>query len=224
MFSVNTFYDNNFVNNFLLFPPFLDTKIVCNFSYKNFDENMFLLPVNVQDYDNIYALHSDPEMYKNGYKGGVKYMPKNFSNFQNFLEKTLQKGTFLYTIHSKNNGFVGLTGVRNIENKNVEIGGTVIKKELWGKGYNHVSKLCLMNLLKNNNYEKIFFKVNKINHFSATSLKSFGATLCGETVSHHNPEEVFDLYEIVLQEWCMKYEKLLHEKYFFSQKVDSYVL
>ncbi len=141
------------------------------------DEVVKLIPLTSDDFETLYAVASDPEVWaqhpnKNRYQRDV---------FMTFFEGAIQSGG-AYIIYDKATG-EAIGGTRfydfNQETKSVLIGYTFFAKAYWGKGMNHRVKRLMLNYAFRF-VDKVIFHIGADNTPSKKSIVKLGAVKVDE--------------------------------------------
>ena len=188
-----------------------------NFQKTFHDKNIYVKPLQKEDYQKLKPLTRDSEMWV--------YFRFDLSNLQtlqtwvNHAIKDLhqQKALPLIIINSENHEVVGCTRIGNIAetDQRVEIGWTWISKKYQGTGVNLIVKKMLINYLFNQTATlRIEFKTDVLNLPARKSLEKLGMIQEGVLRSHtlmtHNRRRDTVYYSILREEW-LKIKNSIYE-------------
>lgn len=141
------------------------------------DENVLLKPLSIDDFEKLYQVARDPEVWamhpnKERYKRPV---------FQNFFEAALaSKGAFL-VVDRKTQEVLGSTRFYefNPDTKSVLIGYTFYGTKWWGKNINSTVKKLMLDYIFRE-VDQVIFHVGKDNVRSVKAMTKLGAENTGE--------------------------------------------
>lgn len=141
------------------------------------DENVLLKPLSIDDFEKLYQVARDPEVWamhpnKERYKRPV---------FQNFFEGALaSKGAFL-VVDRKTQEVLGSTRFYefNPDTKSVLIGYTFYGTKWWGKNINSTVKKLMLDYIFQE-VDQVIFHVGKDNLRSVKAMTKLGAENTGE--------------------------------------------
>lgn len=141
------------------------------------DENVLLKPLSIDDFEKLYQVARDPEVWamhpnKERYKRPV---------FQNFFEGALaSKGAFL-VVDRKTQEVLGSTRFYefNPDTKSVLIGYTFYGTKWWGKNINSTVKKLMLDYIFHE-VDQVIFHVGKDNLRSVKAMTKLGAENTGE--------------------------------------------
>lgn len=141
------------------------------------DENVVLKPLSIDDFEKLYQVAGDPEVWamhpnKERYKRPV---------FQNFFEGALaSKGAFL-VVDRKTQEVLGSTRFYefNPDTKSVLIGYTFYGTKWWGKNINSTVKKLMLDYIFQE-VDQVIFHVGKDNVRSVKAMTKLGAENTGE--------------------------------------------
>lgn len=161
------------------------------------DDLIKLQPITPQDFDALFAVASDPEIWeqhpsKDRYKKEV---------FQKFFDGAVEGNTAFLTIEKATGKIIGSTRYYDFkpENNSIAIGYTFLATAYWGGKYNWSSKKLLLDYAFQF-VDKVYF------HIGATNVRSQMATM---RVGAKKVAEVdFDYYG----------KKLLHYEYLIQKQ------
>ncbi len=176
-----------------------------NFSIQQVLENekAILLPITEADFDEIYAVASDPKVWeqhpnKDRWKKDV---------FQNYFEGAVQsKGAF--KIMDKATGeTAGSTRFYDYDEKDnsIVIGYTFYATKFWGTGFNpSIKKLMLDYIFQY--VDKVYIHVGATNIRSQIAVGRLGAIkIMEKTVAYHGePPKLNFIYELPKESWFAK--------------------
>ena len=166
------------------------------------NEKVILYPLQESDFDGLYAVASDPNIWaqhpnKERWKIEV---------FKNFFEGALQSKGAFKVVNKSNGNIIGSTRYYDYnENENsISIGYTFYDKQYWGKGFNHTVKTLML--------DYIFKFVSKVNfHIGADNIRSqiaisrLGTTKIGEEeITYFGEQPKLNcIYSLTKEEWLL---------------------
>lgn len=171
-------------------------------------EKIALYPLNISDFDDLYAVASDPEIWaqhpnKDRWRKDV---------FKNFFEGAMQsKGAF--KIVDKGSGeILGSTRFYDYDEQasSILIGYTFYAVKCWGKRINHAVKSLMLDYAFQS-VAKVYFHIGAANVRSQVAIARLGATKIAEqeiTYFGEAPKLNF-VYEIDKSSWESKKGKAL---------------
>jgi RimJ/RimL family protein N-acetyltransferase len=167
------------------------------------NENLKLIPLQESDFERLYAVASDPEVWamhpnKERYKREV---------FQNFFTGALEsKGAFL-VIDKNSDEVLGSTRFYdfNEEDRSILIGYTFYGTKSWGKNINaQVKKMMLDYIFQF--VDKVIFHVGKDNIRSVKAMEKLGAENLGneEVAYFGEAPKINTVFQITKKAWKIK--------------------
>lgn len=167
------------------------------------NENVKLIPLQESDFERLYAVASDPEVWamhpnKERYKREV---------FQNFFTGALEsKGAFL-VIGKNSDEVLGSTRFYdfNEEDRRIFIGYTFFGTKSWGKNINAQVKKMLLDYIFQF-VEKVIFHVGKDNIRSVKAMEKLGAENLGneEVAYFGEAPKINTVFQITKNAWKIK--------------------
>lgn len=164
------------------------------------NETVILQPLSENDFDELYAVASDPEIWeqhpsKERWKRPV---------FQTYYEGAMQSGGALKIIDVKSGMVLGSSRFYDYNNEedSVLVGYTFIAKACWGKGINRqVKELMLDHAFLY--VSKVLFHVGAGNIRSRIAVERLGAKKIAETVIAYHGEvpRINCVYEMRREDW-----------------------
>ncbi len=133
---------------------------------------MALRPLLVEDFDALYAVASDPEIWQ-------LHPAKNRwqeAEFRKFFDAAIKSGGALLVIDKNTNRVIGSSRYHNYdrENNQIEIGWTFLGREWWGGKYNReMKRLMLTHAFQT--VSGVVFIVGKENYRSQAAVLKIGA-------------------------------------------------
>ncbi|HUH34513.1 MAG TPA: GNAT family N-acetyltransferase [Moheibacter sp.] len=143
------------------------------------NEMVRLLPLQKADFERLYAVASDPEIWKN-------HPNKNrFEKavFRNFFEGALESGGAFLIQEAQANAIIGSSRFYDFDEtkSSIFIGYTFYAVDYWGKGYNaQVKKMMLDYIFQF--VDQVIFHVGIDNHRSIRAMEKLGAEKIKEIV------------------------------------------
>jgi N-acetyltransferase len=164
------------------------------------NEQLILLPLQEDDFDALYAVASDPDIWKqhpnkDRWKREV---------FQTFFEGAMQsKGTFKI-IDKATGDIMGSTRFYdyNEQENSILIGYTFYATRFWGKGINHTVKTMMLDYIFQF-VSKVYFHIGAENLRSQIAISRLGVTKVSEleiTYFGEAPKMNF-VYELISVDW-----------------------
>jgi RimJ/RimL family protein N-acetyltransferase len=164
------------------------------------NEQLILLPLQEDDFDALYAVASDPDIWKqhpnkDRWKREV---------FQTFFEGAMQsKGTFKI-IDKATGDIMGSTRFYdyNEQENSILIGYTFYATRFWGKGINHTVKTMMLDYIFQF-VSKVYFHIGAENIRSQIAISRLGVTKIAEqeiTYFGEAPKMNF-VYELIRVDW-----------------------
>ncbi|MDT3404434.1 GNAT family N-acetyltransferase [Mucilaginibacter terrae] len=141
------------------------------------NETIALIPLHEADFDALYAVASDPEVWaqhpnKDRWKEDV---------FRNFFDGAIQSGGAFKVIDKTTGATIGSTRFYdyNAEDSNLFIGYTFYGTASWGKGINPVVKALMLDYAFQF-VESVYFHIGANNIRSQIAIGRLGANKTGE--------------------------------------------
>ncbi len=135
------------------------------------DQKVLLSPLTIEDFENLYAVASDPLIWEQ-HPNKKRYLRPEFENY--FKGAMESKGAYL-VIDKTNGDIAGCTRFYdyNESDASVFIGYTFIARKYWGKGFNQ----CMKKLMLDHAFafcDKVCFHVGKHNLRSQIAMERLG--------------------------------------------------
>lgn len=166
------------------------------------NENLKLLPLQQDDFERLYKVASDPEMWAQ-HPNPDRYKREAFENF--FKGAIESKGAFL-VLDKKNNDVLGCTRFYDYDadDKSVLIGYTFYGRNSWGRNINPVVKKLMLDYAFQY-VDKVIFHVGKQNIRSQIAMERLGAIKTGEEEIAYFGEtpKTNVIYTISAQQWTL---------------------
>lgn len=155
-------------------------------------ERVILRPLQVSDYDALFAVASDPAVWEQ-HPFHDRWREEVFLEF--FKEAILNQGA-LVVIDRAKGAIIGASQYRLGEDEEgpyPEIGWTFFSPLVWGKGINpEVKRLMLAHAFQS--FDRVQFKVGETNYRSRIALEKIGATRTRNThLSQYQGKRVLHL-------------------------------
>lgn len=167
-------------------------------------EEVILYPLKEEDFDDLYRVASDPEVWaqhpnKNRYTEPI---------FRIFFDGGIRsKGTFK-VVDKQTGKVIGSTRIYdyNEQDDSIFIGYTFYDKTYWGKGINPLVKTMMLNYLFQY-VSKVYFHIGAVNTRSQVSIGRLGAEkIAEEEVAYvGEPTRLNYLYAIHKEKWLANY-------------------
>jgi RimJ/RimL family protein N-acetyltransferase len=164
------------------------------------NEKIKLYPLLEQDFDALYNIASDPEIWeqhpnKDRWKKEV---------FQTFFEGAIQSNGAFKIIDNATGETAGSSRFYNYneQENSILLGYTFYARKYWGKGFNHSVKIMMLNYAFQF-VSKVYFHIGANNVRSQIAIGRIGATKIAEqevTYFGEDPKLNF-IYEINKQKW-----------------------
>ena len=136
-------------------------------------ETVFLKPLLQDDFEELYALASDPLVWeqhpnRDRYKRDV---------FMNYFEGAMQSGGAFKIVEKTTGDAIGCTRFYDFDEnqKSIFIGYTFYGRDYWGKGFNPEVKKRMLDYIFEF-AEKVYFHVGAGNRRSQIAMERLGAT------------------------------------------------
>jgi len=139
-----------------------------------------LRPLNADDWENLYAVASDPLIWAQ-HPAFDRYKE---DRFRSFFREALESGGAFVIVDRETKRIIGSTRYAGYdrEKRQVEIGWTFLACSYWGGRYNgEVKRLMLEHAFKF--IDTVFFLVGPNNRRSRRALEKIGAVYCGSEVA-----------------------------------------
>lgn len=166
------------------------------------NENLKLLPLQQDDFERLYKVASDPEMWAQ-HPNPDRYKKEVFENF--FKGAIESKGAFV-VLNKENSELLGCTRFYDFdaENRTVLIGYTFYGRDSWGKNINPAVKKLMLDYAFQY-VDKVIFHVGKENIRSQIAMERLGAIKTGEEEIAYFGEapKTNVIYTISAQQWAL---------------------
>jgi RimJ/RimL family protein N-acetyltransferase len=142
-------------------------------------ERLMLRPLTPADWDALYAVASDPELWAAHPSHNRWQEPV----FREFFEDALARGGALAVTIKDTGEMVGSSRFQDYRPEGdgqVEIGWSFIRRDLWGQGYNREFKALMLEYAFRH-VERVVFRVGAENAISRKAMANIGGRLTGET-------------------------------------------
>jgi RimJ/RimL family protein N-acetyltransferase len=164
------------------------------------NQTIQLCPLNEKDFDLLYAVAADPEIWKQ-HPNKDRWKKEVF---ETFFEGAIQSGGAFRVVDKSTNATIGSTRFYdyNPEDKSIFIGYTFYATAYWGKGVNPAVKALMLNYIFQF-ADKVYFHIGSENIRSQIAISRLGAVKAGEqevTYFGELPKLNF-VYEIVKRNW-----------------------
>ena len=170
------------------------------------NDKVFLKPLLESDFDDLYLVASDPEIWKQ-HPNQDRWKIEQFTNF---FEGAIQSKGAFKVVDKISGKTIGSTRFYdfNEKDKSILIGYTFYATEFWGKGYNIAAKTLML--------DHIFqFVVTVYFHIGAANLRSniaigrLGVTKVGEQeVTYFGEQSKLNaVYSLTKEEWYSFFAK-----------------
>lgn len=136
------------------------------------NEIVRLIPMKEEDFERIYVVSSDPEVWAN-------HPNKNRCErevFKNFFQGAIESGGAFLILDKQTDKVIGSTRFYGYDKKenSILIGYTFYAVAYWGKGYNHAVKIIMLDYIFQF-VEKVIFHVGAENFLSQGAMRKLGA-------------------------------------------------
>ncbi|MXP42116.1 GNAT family N-acetyltransferase [Altererythrobacter soli] len=142
-------------------------------------ERLLLRPVRPDDWEALFAVASDPELWALHPAHDRWQEPV----FRAFFEDALAKGGALAIVDKGSGTVIGSSRFQEYDPANgasVEIGWSFLARAFWGRGYNaEFKRLMLEHAFEN--VARVIFRVGADNVISRKAMANIGGKLTGET-------------------------------------------
>ncbi|PWT94832.1 MAG: N-acetyltransferase [Bacteroidetes bacterium] len=142
------------------------------------NELVKLKPMVASDFDAIYAVASDPNIWAQHPKSD-RYKPEVFKPF---FDEGVEQGTAFLTIDKTSGEIMGSTRYYNFnpEDSSIAIGFTFLATKFWGGKYNLACKTLLLDYAFQY-VDKVYFHIGPTNTRSQIATMRIGAEFLRET-------------------------------------------
>jgi len=143
-------------------------------------ERLLLRPLRESDWEALYAVAADPELWANHPSHDRWQEPV----FRAFFDDAIVRGGALAIVDKASGQVIGSSRFqysdRLVEEGALEIGWSFLARRYWGKGYNaEFKRLMLEHALRF--VERVVFRVGADNVISRKAMRNIGGRLTGET-------------------------------------------
>lgn len=159
-------------------------------------DRLLLRPLRPGDWDALYAVASDPEIWARHPSHDRWQEPV----FRQFFDEALVGGGAFAIIDRATGAVIGSTRFGEPEAEGpgeIEIGWSFLARSFWGKGYNaEFKRLMLAHALAH--YERVIFQVGADNVISRKAMENIGGVLTDRTRSFERSGVMVEhvIYEI----------------------------
>ncbi|MEO7046954.1 MAG: GNAT family N-acetyltransferase [Ferruginibacter sp.] len=167
------------------------------------NEKVILYPLQENDFDGLYAVASDPEIWaqhpsKDRWKKDV---------FKVFFDGAIKSKGAYKIVNKADGSIIGSSRFYDYDEKenSILIGYTFYATAYWGKGFNHTVKTLMLNYIFKF-VSKVYFHVGADNIRSQIAIGRLGTTKIGEEeVSYFGEQPKLNcIYSITKEEWLLK--------------------
>jgi RimJ/RimL family protein N-acetyltransferase len=159
-------------------------------------ERLVLRPLRDDDWDALYAVASDPQLW------ALHPMHDRWQQpvFRAFFVDALEQGGALAIIEQATGGVIGSSRFQGHDPAgagSVEIGWTFLARQHWGSGYNaEMKRLMLGHALQF--VERVLFRVGEDNVISRRAMEKIGGRLMDEVerIATDRGDIVHEVYQI----------------------------
>ena len=162
------------------------------------DEKVMLYPLQEQDFDDIYAVASDPKIWeqhpnKDRWKLEV---------FRVFFDGAMQSKGAFKIVNKAYGEVIGCTRFYDHNENEILIGYTFYGTAYWGKGFNHVVKTLMLNYIFQF-VKTVYFHVGADNIRSQIAIGRLGATkIAEEEIAYFGERPKLNcIYSLKQEEW-----------------------
>lgn len=143
------------------------------------NEKVLLLPLKEQDFDELYVLAADPEVWSQ-HPNKDRWKKQDFTNY---FKGALHSGGAYKIVDQHSKMPVGCTRYYDFDpkSKSIYIGYTFFGKSYWGKGYNQAVKTLMLDHILHD-VETVYFHIGAENLRSQSSIVKIGAVKIAEEV------------------------------------------
>ncbi|WP_286754860.1 GNAT family N-acetyltransferase [Roseivirga sp. UBA838] len=164
------------------------------------NEKVRLEPLLPSDFDALYAVASDPELWKQHPNQNRWQKPV----FENFFKGAIESKGAFKIIDSQTGDVIGSTRLYdyNAKQNSILIGYTFFAKNRWGKGYNHATKTLMLDYLFEH-ISRVDFHIGAQNFRSQSSIEKLGAKKIDELeVAYYGEAPKLNfVYRILRNDW-----------------------
>ena len=166
------------------------------------NEKVMLYPLEESDFDGLYAVASDPDIWaqhpnKDRWRVEV---------FKNFFEGAIKSNGAFKVVNKANGNIIGSTRFYDYnENENsILIGYTFYATPYWGKGFNHSVKTLMLDYIFKF-VSKVYFHIGADNIRSQIAISRLGTTKIGEEQVTYFGElpKLNCIYSLTKEEWLL---------------------
>lgn len=163
------------------------------------DNLVKLLPLQVNDFDELYAVASDPEVWTQ-HPSSDRY---KLEVFKSFFESAILSNSAFKIIDLSTNKIIGSTRFYDLdaEQKSTAIGYTFLAKACWGGVYNSAVKKLMINYAFQF-VDNIFFHVGATNIISQKAVAKLGAIKLSESYKNFSGKDLLYFeYSLTKNDW-----------------------
>lgn len=165
-------------------------------------ERLLLRPLAADDWDALYAVASDPEIW------AIHPQPNRWQEpvFRRFFEDALERGGALAVIERASGALIGSSQYKlddPADGGSVEIGWTFLARSHWGGETNReMKRLMLVHAFQF--VERVHFRVGEVNLRSCRAMEKIGGRLTGrsEMVDTPNGQMRHVVFEITRESFA----------------------
>lgn len=164
------------------------------------NETASLVPLKEEDFERLYAVASDPDIWKihpnkNRYERTI---------FKTFFEGAMKSGGAFLIFSLPSNQLAGSTRFYdyNETDNSIFIGYTFYATAFWGSGLNRSVKALMLNYIFQF-VDTVYFHIGAQNYRSQKAIEKIGAVkIKEETVAYHGePDRLNFVYKIEKKDW-----------------------
>ena len=159
------------------------------------NEHILAKPLQLQDFDLLYAAASDPLIWEQ-HPNKNRYQ---LEAFKNFFTGAMESGGAFLVLDASSGEVIGSSRYSDYD---AAIGYTFFKRSHWGRGFNHALKTAMLNhvfpALK-----EVHFYVGATNKRSQVSIEKFGAIKIREEDMAYfgEPSQLNFVYCVTAGQW-----------------------
>lgn len=148
-------------------------------------ERLLLRPLRPDDWDALFAVASDPEVW------AIHPQPNRWQEpvFRRFFADALERGGSLVVIDQASGAIIGSSQYKDVDNAaggTVEIGWTFLARSYWGGSFNReMKRLMLAHAFQY--VERVEFRVGESNLRSRRAMEKIGGQLTGRSEMVETP-------------------------------------
>ncbi len=165
------------------------------------NERLMLIPLQEEDFDDLYAVASDPKVWEqHPNKDRCK-----IDQFRNFFEGAIQSKGAFKVVDKESGKVIGSTRFYDYDKDEdtILIGYTFYGTEYWGKGLNHSAKTLMLDYIFQF-VSKVYFHIGADNIRSQIAISRLGTTKIGEEeITYFGEQPKMNcIYSLSKEEWA----------------------